>query len=305
MDVRQHSVAADDGLSLNVWERVPEGATEAVLFVHGVITNARGLFVTPVEGDRSYSWLHAASDRGRAAYAMDQRGYGDSEVPPAMGAERGAPPTRAPQAAADIGSVVDWLRESYDVVHLVGVSWGCHTTGYYCETRDAPVASLVHCAPVYEPAYSYEVAAEAIGDVDLDAPSFVQDRETVRARSDHDPEVFEAIWRAQVESNQGVDDDRFRVQTGGILDWKASVEGDPVWDPAGIDVPTTVFLGGEDDLADRQGSLACYDRLSVPGEYVELSGVDHYMMHGERRGEVFDLVHDVQNRVVGAATSGG
>jgi len=89
-------------------------------------------------------------------------------------------------------------------------------------------------------------------------------------------------------------------QTGGILDWKASVEGDPVWDPAGIDVPTTVFYGSEDDLADRQGSLAYYDRLTVRSEYVELSGVDHYMMHGDRRAEVFDLVHDIQDRAVSA-----
>jgi pimeloyl-ACP methyl ester carboxylesterase len=302
MDLRQHSVAADDGLALNVWQRAPDDADEAVLFVHGVITNARGLFDTPVEGDDSYSWLRAAAARGRAAYAMDQRGYGDSEVPPEMDDDTGDPPTRAPQAAADIGAVVEWLRDRHDVVHLVGVSWGCHTTGYYCETRDAPVASLVHCAPVYEPAYDYETAVAAIGDVDLDAPTFVQDRETVRARSDHDPAVFEAIWRAQVESNQGIDDERFRVQTGGILDWKASVEGDPAWDPAGIDVPTTVFYGTEDELADRQGSLACFDRLTVPGEYVELSGVDHYMMHGERRAEVFDLVDDIQDRVVAART---
>ena len=122
MELRQHDVAAADGLELNVWERSPDDAREAVLFVHGVITNARGLFVTPVEDDPSYSWLHAASDRGRAAFAMDQRGYGDSEVPPAMDSEAGDPPVRAPQAAADVESVVDWLRESYDVVHLVG--WG-------------------------------------------------------------------------------------------------------------------------------------------------------------------------------------
>ena len=58
-----------------------------------------------------------------------------------------------------------------------------------------------------------------------------------------------------------------------------------------------MFQGSDDALADRQGSLACFDRLTVEqSEYVELSGVDHYMMHGERRHEVFDLVSDFQDR---------
>ena len=111
-------------------------------------------------------------------------------------------------------------------------------------------------------------------------------------------EVFEAIWRAQIESNQGIDEHRYKVQAGGIADWAASTRGDPVWDPADIDVPTMVFYGTEDDLADRQGSLACYDRLTHGrSEYVEMAGVDHYMMHGERRQEVFQTVSDFHDRV--------
>jgi len=300
MQVHQRTVTADDGCSLNVWERAPEDAAEAVLFVHGIITNARGLFVTPVKGDGSYSWLHAASDRGRAAFAMDQRGYGDSESPPVMAEppEANDPPVRADQAADDTGSVVEWLRGEYDRVHVVGVSWGSHTTGQYLGREDPPVASLVHCAPVYEPAYDITVGLDALGIEDYDRAWFEQDYETVRARSDHPEHVFEAIWRAQVESGQGIDDGRFRVQAGGIVDWAASTAGDPVWDPANIEVPTLVLYGSDDELADRQGSLACYDRL--PGEqseYAELAGVDHYMMHGDRRAEVFDLVHDFQTRV--------
>jgi len=300
MELRQRTVTADDGLSLNVWERAPEDATEAVLFVHGIITNARGLFVTPVEDDTSYSWLHAASDRGRAAFAMDQRGYGGSELPDVMAEppEENDPPVRAEQAADDIESVLRWLGERYDTVHIVGVSWGSHTTGRYFDREDAPAASLVHCAPVYKPAYDLSVGLDAIGLDDYDRAWFEQDYETVRARSDHPEHVFEAIWRAQVESGQGIDNGRFRVQAGGIVDWAASTAGDPVWDPANIEVPTLVLYGSDDELADRQGSLACYDRL--PGEqseYAELAGVDHYMMHGDRRAEVFDLVHDFQTRV--------
>ena len=31
------------------------------------------------------------------------------------------------------------------------------------------------------------------------------------------------------------------TQAGGIADWADSIEGNPVWDPANIDVPTMVF----------------------------------------------------------------
>ena len=167
MELRQRTVTADDGLSLNVWERAPEDATEAVLFVHGIITNARGLFVTPVKGDTSYSWLHAASDRGRAAFAMDQRGYGGSELPDVMAEppEENDPPVRAQQAADDIDSVLRWICESYDTVHIVGVSWGSHTTGHYLDRKESPVASLVHCAPVYKPAYDLSVGLLYSGSV--------------------------------------------------------------------------------------------------------------------------------------------
>ncbi len=300
MNLTQNNVTAADGTTLNVWERAPDDADEAVLFVHGIITNARGLFVTPVEDDTSYSWVHGASDRGRAAFAMDQRGYGDSDPLPEMDEppKTSGPPNRAEQAADDIGVVVDWLHEEFDTVHLVGVSWGSHTCGHCLARANTPVDSLVHCAPVYKPAYDFRVALDALGIDDYDVGWFEQDRETVRARSDHPDHVFEAIWKSQVESNQGIDSDRFKVQAGGIADWADSTAGNPVWDPADIDVPTMVFYGSEDQIADRQGSLACFDRLTHPNsEYVELAGVDHYMMHSERRQEVFTLTSDFQNRV--------
>jgi esterase/lipase len=61
-----------------------------------------------------------------------------------------------------------------------------------------------------------------------------------------------------------------------------------------------VFHGSDDEIADRQGSLACYDRLTHDcSEYVEMAGVDHYMMHGERRQEVFGAVSDFHDRASG------
>ncbi len=301
MDLQSHDIEARDGTTLNCWERSPTDAGEAVLFVHGSITNARALFATPVEGDDSYSWLHAASGFGRAAFALDVRGYGHSDLPPAMDdpPEANDPPVRADQAADDIGDVLAFVRGRHDTVHLVGVSWGCHTCGRLVE-RDAPsIASLTMVAPAYKPRYDFEVGLAALGLEGLDAAWYTQDRETVRERQGGDGALFEAVWRAQVESNQGIDDTTYVAQTGALADWADSCQGDPVWDPAAIDVPALVIRGSADEIADRPGSLDHYDEMDVPGDradYVEIDGADHYLMHSDRRREFFRTVQDFQDR---------
>ena len=301
MNVRARTVEARDGARLNVWERVPEEATEAVVFVHGSITNACALFATPVEDDDSYSWLRAAAELGRAAYALDLRGYGDSDLPPEMDKdpETNGPPVRADQAADDIADAVASVREEYDTVHLVGVSWGCHTCGRFVERDDPDLASLTQVAPVYKPRYDFDEGLDALGLDSVDVAWYTQDKATVRERQGGDDALFEAIWRAQVESNQGIDETTYKAQTGALADWRASCQGDPAWDPAAIDVPTLVIRGAEDVLADRPGSLDHFDELTVEtAEYVELDGADHYLMHSERRRDCFEVVSGFQDRAV-------
>jgi alpha-beta hydrolase superfamily lysophospholipase len=305
MRLRAHDIETRDGATLNCWERGPEDATEAVLFVHGSITNARALFATPVEGDDSYSWVHATADRGRAAYALDVRGYGDSDLPPEMEAppEDNGPPVRADQAADDIADALSFVRGRHDRVHLVGVSWGSHTCGRLADREDPDVASLTQCAPAYKPRYDLEEGLAALGLDGLDRAYYTQDRETVRERQSRTPAgetdpLFEAVWRAQVESNQGIDDETYVFQTGSLADWAESCRGEPVWDPANIGVPTLVIRGTEDEIADRPGSLDHYDELTVDvADYVEIGGLDHYAMHGERRADLFDAVSAFQDRV--------
>jgi len=301
MDLRSHDIEARDGTTLNCWGRSPEDADEAVLFVHGSITNARALFATPVEDDDSYSWLHAAADLGRAAFALDVRGYGHSDLPPEMEEppEANGPPVRADQAADDIGDALGFVRERYGTVHLVGVSWGCHTCGRLLE-RDAPaIASYTAVAPAYRPRYDFEEGLAALGVSGLDVAWYTQDKATVRGRQGGDEALFEAVWQAQVESNQGVDSETYVAQTGALADWADSCRGEPVWDPAAIDVPTLVVRGSADEIADRPGTLDHYDELAVPGDradYVEIEGADHYLMHSDRRRDFFRTVHDFQTR---------
>ena len=300
MNVSSITVEARDGTRLNCWRQAPETADEAVLFVHGSITNARALFATPVAGDESYSWLNAAADRGRAAYALDIRGYGDSDLPPEMDEdpEANGPPVRADQAADDVADAVATVRADYDTVHLVGVSWGCHTCGRFVERDDPELASLTQVAPVYKPRYDFSEGMDALGLDSVDVAWYTQDRATVRERQGSDDALFEAIWRAQVESDQGVDETTYKAQTGALADWRASCEGDPAWDPAAIDVPTLVVRGTEDVIADRPGSLDHFDELTVDtADYAEVDGADHYLMHSDRRQDFFAVVDGFQGRV--------
>ncbi|WP_255148738.1 alpha/beta hydrolase [Halorarius halobius] len=144
-----HDVDAD-GTRIRLWERSPSDPDEAVLFVHGATYPGRVVFDLDASG--GYSWLDATARAGRAAFAVDLRGYGDSERPPAMDAPADAnpPPARADAVVADVRAALAAVRERVDRVHLVGYSWGTIICGRLLASSDAPVvASLTQFAPVF------------------------------------------------------------------------------------------------------------------------------------------------------------
>lgn len=310
MSLRSHDVTARDGLSLNLWERSPDGdesaddRDEAVLFVHGSITCARALFDPPLDDDDSYSWLAATVADGRTAFALDVRGYGDSDLPAEMHEppEANDPPVRTDRAADDIADAFAVISERFSTIHLVGVSWGTNTCGRFV-ARDRPdVASLVQCAPIYRTPYDVEEGLDALGlDPDLDA-YYYQNRETVDSRQgdDANDELFEAIWQTQVQSNQGIDSETYIAQTGALADYADCCADNPPYDAASIDVPTFVVRGTKDAISWRGDALALYDELGVSdegSEYAELAGADHYAMHGARRDALYATTNAFHDRV--------
>jgi pimeloyl-ACP methyl ester carboxylesterase len=303
--LRRHTVAARDGLELNLWERPPADTepTEAVLFVHGSITCARALFAPPVAGDDSYSWLAATADAGRAAFAVDIRGYGDSERPPEMDEPPSAngPPVRADLAADDVAAALAAVRERVDTVHLVGVSWGTCVCGRLLERESPAVASLAQVAPVYRVPYDAREGIRALGiDPDLDA-YYHQDYDTVRARQGQSEEatdpLFEAVWETQVSSNQA-EGDGYIAQTGALADYIDCADDDPPYDAGSLEVPTLVVRGSADQVSVRADATALYDELPAGDhEYAELAGADHYAMHGPRRSALYAATTGFQDRV--------
>jgi pimeloyl-ACP methyl ester carboxylesterase len=311
------TVTAGDGTDLRLWELPADDDTDtAVLHVHGSITNSRALFAPPVEGDDSHSWLAATADAGRTALALDIRGYGDSDRPAALDEppEANDPPVQAPTAALDIAAAVESARERFDTVHLLGVSWGTMTCGHYlahhvegapeADSEGAPVASLVQVAPVHRPPWTFEEVTTALGvDSGLDA-HYHQHYDAVRERQGAadggDDPLFEAVWRAQVESGQGVDEETYVAQAGAMADTKAACEGETAYDADAVTVPALVVRGSDDGISTREDALGLYDELGAVAdrkEYAELAGADHYAMHGQRRGALYDAVSSFHDRV--------
>lgn len=313
MDPTPTTVTSADGTTLRLWEQEPgehaDGATaqsdasEAVLYVHGSITSSRALFAPPVsrEGQRddSYSWLAATARHGRAAFALDVRGYGDSDRPPEMDEppEANDPPVRAPLAAEDVQAGYDAVADRYDRVHLVGVSWGTMTGGYFAVHGDHDLASLTQCAPVYRPPWSFAEITTALNvDPDLDA-YYRQEYDAVSERQGGDDALFEAIWTTQVESNQGIDPDTYVAQAGALADTKAAIEGEQIYDASAVEAPTLVVRGDADAISVREDAVGLFDELDCTKEYAEIGGGDHYVMHGRSRRALYDAVNAYHDRV--------
>lgn len=272
----------------------------------------------PPAETQTYSWLHAVACRGRAAFAVDLRGYGESEQPkPADGANGAAVPAQASTAAADVAAALGSIRDRFDRIHLVGYSWGSIVCGYYLTTVEDDVASLTQVAPVYRPPSG--VGERFAGAKPLE-PFRRITRKDVRERWDEqipeetsaatwrgggpdaDP-IFDAVWQALVSSNhrlEGSDVPTIEVPNGTLLDLRASADGDPVYRAGEIAVPTLVVRGSLDPTATRTDALTLYDELrdGAPSrEYAEIGGGTHFLPLEHRRTALYDAVDGYQNRV--------
>ncbi|MDZ7747103.1 MAG: alpha/beta fold hydrolase [Halobacteriales archaeon] len=295
---QRHDIETADGMTIAVHGRQPTNpATEAVVFVHGATFGARPAFDTP-----GYSWLADTVARGRAAYAIDARGYGDSDRPAAMDDPDADPPARARQAASDLQTVLDTLAADHDRLHLVGYSWGTMVAGLAC-VRGASVASLVQFAPVYDPD---PARVSAFDPGDDPAPKREATREATRDRWDahlpepstvRDPDAFDRFW-ATLYDGQGVSDDPQTIEApnGTLLDLASAAAGDRVYDADEITVPTLVVRGSLDETATRADAFRLYDDLATTdSEYTEIANGSHFLTIERRRQVLFDRVAAFHN----------
>lgn len=292
-------VAAPDGTRIRLWERRPVGTDEpeaAVLFVHGATYPGKAVF-DPTE---ELSWLADAAARGRAAYAVDLRGYGDSEAPAAMDADPGTgePPCRAETVAADVAAAMDAIPESR--IHLVGYSWGTVVCGHLLAETSTRAASFTAFAPVFRPDQSL---VEGFDLGDPPAPTrgvtrqaalerwTAQFPERVEPSTYRDPAAFEHFWDALHESGQSVPANvpTVRAPNGVLVDLRDAVEDRP-YDPSRVTVPSFVVRGSFDPTATRADALSLYGALPAARGYHEVAGGTHFLPLEKRRDELFRAV---------------
>ena len=312
--VEAHDIEAGDGTRLRLWERSAPDPDRAVLFVHGATYASRAIFAPRGAADRS--WLAAVADAGDAGFALDLRGYGDSERPPAMDEPPTAadPVVRAGTAAGDLRDAVNAVHERTDRdVHLVGTSWGTMVSGRLLADDPSDIASATLHAPVYRP------TAELIEGFDLgDPPRAYRTVNRTEARSRWDEQfpgddptayrggteasdpTFDAFWRTLVDSGQASEDGETIVAPNGtLLDLRDAAKGDPSYDPSAIDVPTLVIRGSLDPTSTRSDALLLFDALDVPSDeasYVEVGGGTHFIHLERRRHALYDAVRCFQDR---------
>lgn len=291
-------LVSSGGMEIRRWERTPADATEAVFFVHGATYGGRSAF-----GPEGFSWLDAVATAGRAASAVDVRGYGESERPPELAspAAENDPVVRASTAAQDAATALADISDSYESVHLVGYSWGTLITGLLLTEQHAEVASLVQYAPVYRPPESH---ADRLSSGDSPgAYRRVTEAETRSRWAEQRPDdtvpddAFAAFWDTLVSSGQRIDDGEIVAPNGTLVDVRESIET-PLYDPGEIAVPTLVVRGSLDTSSIRSDALALFDAVGATDRtYTEISGGTHFLQFEPRRDVLYDTVRSFHERV--------
>jgi pimeloyl-ACP methyl ester carboxylesterase len=292
-------VPAPDGTRVRLWERrwsSSDEADEAVLFVHGATYPGKAVF----DPSPALSWLDHTAERGRAAYAVDLRGYGESEPPLAMDADPGEvdPPCSGATVADDVAAALEAIPETR--VHLVGYSWGTVVCGHLLAETSTRAASFTAFAPVFRPAPSL-VEGFDLGDPPAPAREVTRqdalDRwtaqfpERVEPFTYRDPAAFAHFWDALHESGQAVPANvpTVRAPNGVLVDLAAAVDADP-YDPSRVTVPSFVVRGSFDPTATREDALGLYDALPNARGYHEVTGGTHFLPLEKRREELFRAV---------------
>ncbi len=279
-----------------------------LLFVHGA-TFASELYDVPVPG---YSWMAAAAEAGREAFAVDLRGYALSERPESFDrpAAEAPPYARAREVLADIDRAVEAVREQTgaETVDLVGGSWGSVTCGLYAS---GPAAKKIRRMVLYAPLFAewndlWLGICGAPGDPgrlnpDLGAYRWVEE-ETIRQRWDgeipsadkshyRDEAVFQALFLSALEADplwQSRTPPAFRVPNGTFVDLHAVFTGQALYDPAEIRVPTLLLRGADDPTSTDSDACCLFEALGAEEKaYRIVPRASHFAMAERQAPEVF------------------
>lgn len=252
------------GFTFEVSVEGPATADGTVLLLHGFPQNA-----TMWQGVRPA--LHAA---GLRTVAPDQRGYSPDARPLDPLAYTAA------EGAADALAILDALGVA-EPVHLVGHDWGAivgwHAAAHHPDRfRTYTAVSVPHQTAMAHALMTDQDQRERSAYIKLfRIPGKAED--TLLADDAH---RLRAVF-----ADAGLDDaeiDRYvgpltdRAALTGALNWYRGLDRNAPEQPA-VTIPTT-YVWSDGDLAlGRTGAEKCAEHVTGPYEFVELSGVSHWI----------------------------
>ena len=311
---RLHRIdALDPGISLGLLERSEPSRDRPrppILLIHGA-TFGVTLFDLPVPG---YSLIAELAQGGRTVYALDIRGYGYS----LNGAMMDAPPDANPpfarlrDAVRDVEAAIRFIavRERAQAFDIVGFSWGTVVAAKYATMFPEIIAHLALYAPLYaevnamwrerigdpgdrsriDPkigAYRYVTLADVterwngdIGVADVDAH---RDREL--------PEViFDALAALDPQSRSHLPA-AFRSPTGALADLVSVFNGDPLYNPAKLTMPTLLVRGVNDTTSTDSDSKRLLAAIASPSKaYRVISPGSHFLCVEKNRTQLYECL---------------
>ena len=231
------------------------GAGDPVLYVHGA-TFPSALSVGYGFSGRSWADHHSL---GFDVWAFDFAGFGGSTRPAQMNAPAAeSPPAgRAPEAAAQIGAVIDHIRGERGGarVRIVAHSWGTIAAGLFVGTNANAVGRLVFFGPIAQRHIERLPAPDQIGawrDVSIadQLTRFIED-----VPPDHPPVLIEpdlaqwgAVYLATDPGAIGRTPPAVRIPNGPQADIIAAMSGRLPYLPGRVVAPTLIVRGAWDNL---------------------------------------------------------
>jgi pimeloyl-ACP methyl ester carboxylesterase len=300
--------AVDPGIQLYVRNKRPQGTTsfsgeKILLYVHGATYPSETAFDLQLNGT---SWMDYIARHGYDVYLVDLRGYGRSTRPPEMDLppEQNAPLVRTTTAVKDVGAAVDFIlkRRGVSKINLLGWSWGTTIMGAYTVQNSDKVNKLVLYAPQWIRTTASLVQAGAkVGAYRTVSRDAAKGRWLTGVPEDKKATLIPPGWfEAWVDATFATDPvgskrtpQVLRAPNGVVQDgleyWSA---GKPLYDPAGIRVPT--FLAHAEWDADLPSYMlyAYFAKLTnAPYKrYVEIGEGTHTVIMEKNRMQLFQAV---------------
>src|SRR3954470_13968096 len=299
----------EPGIEIFVRNKRPANMTafrpeRTVIYVHGATYPSETAFDLKLDG---LSWMEYIAQRGYDVYLLDLRGYGRSTRPKEMGDEpsKNPPLVRNDTAIKDIATVVDFVLQRRNIprANLLGWSWGTALMAGYTAQNNAKVERLVLYAPGWirqtpslvqtgpgpTPAYRTVSRDAALGRWLTGVPEDKKATLIPAGWFDAWADATFATDPAGAKQTPPV----LRAPNGVVQDgreyWGA---GKPLYDPAGIRVPT--FLAHAEWDADLPSYMLYEYFAKLTGapykRYVEIGEGTHTVIMEKNRMQLFQAV---------------